>query len=222
VFPTPEAERLTLLFAGPGREPLATLAELDREIAGALAPALDHGVAHAKLAWWRQEAERAAAGRAAHPLTRRLAASHGGAHWPALAERVSAAERALAGLRPALAEDLEREARLSHGALWSLGCELLVPSHAPAAREYGAVLGTAIGLAAGQRSDAPRADALSLAHQRLEAAHALQAREPQAAPVAARVVAALTRATLAGTAHPLMQLWIAWRTARKALKELEA
>jgi phytoene synthase len=49
------------------------LCALEREIGGALRPGLDHQVAHARLAWWREECERGTRGRPQHPLTRELA-----------------------------------------------------------------------------------------------------------------------------------------------------
>ncbi|HYK25541.1 MAG TPA: squalene/phytoene synthase family protein, partial [Steroidobacteraceae bacterium] len=43
----------------------------------ALRPGLDHGVAHVRLAWWREECGRCAAGRAAHPAARALLSGAG-------------------------------------------------------------------------------------------------------------------------------------------------
>jgi phytoene synthase len=49
------------------------LCALEREIGGSLRPGLDHDVAHARLAWWREECDRGPRGRPQHPLTRELA-----------------------------------------------------------------------------------------------------------------------------------------------------
>jgi phytoene synthase len=66
---------LSWLYSSPAQRPaLATLSELEREIRASLRPGLDHEVAHARLAWWREECARTAQGGPAHPLTRALAA----------------------------------------------------------------------------------------------------------------------------------------------------
>lgn len=67
--------RLTWLYSSTVQRPaLATLSELEREIGASLRPGLDHPVAHARLAWWREECVRTVQGSPAHPLTRELAA----------------------------------------------------------------------------------------------------------------------------------------------------
>ena len=65
---------LAWLYSAAERGVLATLAGIEREIGASLAPALDHQVAHTRLAWWREECARCAQGRPLHPLTRDLAA----------------------------------------------------------------------------------------------------------------------------------------------------
>lgn len=65
---------LAWLYSAAERGVLAALAGIEREIGASLAPALDHQVAHTRLAWWREECARCAAGRSLHPLTRELAA----------------------------------------------------------------------------------------------------------------------------------------------------
>jgi phytoene synthase len=57
------------------RPPLASLCAIEHEIAASVRPGLDHQVAHARLAWWREECRRCAAGQPQHPLTRELAAA---------------------------------------------------------------------------------------------------------------------------------------------------
>jgi 15-cis-phytoene synthase len=59
------------------RPPLGALLAIEREIAASLRPGLEHAVAHARLAWWREECARAAAGRPGHPLMQELAAHLG-------------------------------------------------------------------------------------------------------------------------------------------------
>lgn len=66
-----------LYSPAPLRAVLGPLLEIEREIAAALRPGLDHGVAHVRLAWWREECGRCAAGRAAHPAARDLLAAAG-------------------------------------------------------------------------------------------------------------------------------------------------
>src|SRR5207248_2356160 len=69
----PAARALAWLYSPRAlREPLATLFALEREIGESLRPGLDHQLAHARLAWWREECERTAQARPSHPLTREL------------------------------------------------------------------------------------------------------------------------------------------------------
>jgi phytoene synthase len=57
------------------RTAFAALCAIEAQIAASLDSRLDHEVAHARLAWWREECARAAQGRPTHPLTQALAAS---------------------------------------------------------------------------------------------------------------------------------------------------
>jgi phytoene synthase len=57
---------------------LAPLFGIETEINAALQPALEHSVAHARMSWWAEEAQRLRAGHALHPLSRTLLAQ-----WPA-------------------------------------------------------------------------------------------------------------------------------------------
>ena len=74
VDPTPQpgsARYFALLYAARARRPaLARLLALADEIGAGVARGLDHDVAHARLAWWRHEAEQYALGRAQHPWLR--------------------------------------------------------------------------------------------------------------------------------------------------------
>jgi phytoene synthase len=71
---TSAARALARLYTPPGqRAALATLCALEAEIGASLRPGLDHEVAHARLAWWRDECARTVAGQPRHPLTRELA-----------------------------------------------------------------------------------------------------------------------------------------------------
>lgn len=66
------------------RTVLGALTAIEAEIAASLAPGLEHAVAHARLAWWREECMRAAAGKGAHPLTQQLQGLFSGAERGAL------------------------------------------------------------------------------------------------------------------------------------------
>lgn len=67
------------------RAVLAALSGIETEVAASLAPGLEHAVAHARLAWWREECQRAATGTAEHPLTQQLLALFAGEQRAALA-----------------------------------------------------------------------------------------------------------------------------------------
>jgi 15-cis-phytoene synthase len=83
----PPARALAWLYShADQRPPLAALYAIEREIGTSLRPGLDHQVAHARLAWWREECTRCAAGEAVHPLTRELAAIFGPQGRTALAQ----------------------------------------------------------------------------------------------------------------------------------------
>jgi 15-cis-phytoene synthase len=64
---------LAWLYSTDAQKPvLAALLEMEAEIASGLRPGMEHHVAHARLQWWSEEAERVAEGRPVHPLTRAL------------------------------------------------------------------------------------------------------------------------------------------------------
>jgi 15-cis-phytoene synthase len=77
VRPDSSATRaLACLYSPAAARPLlGALCALEREIGASLRPGLDHQVAHARLAWWREECDRCAEGRPGHPLTREIVAS---------------------------------------------------------------------------------------------------------------------------------------------------
>jgi 15-cis-phytoene synthase len=53
---------------------LKPLFGIEAQIGAALQPGLEHSVAHARLSWWAEEAQRLQAGAALHPLSRELLA----------------------------------------------------------------------------------------------------------------------------------------------------
>jgi phytoene synthase len=65
---------------------LEALFGVEAEIGAALKSGLEHEVAHARLAWWREECARLSAGEPLHPLTRALGAHFQGAARAALAD----------------------------------------------------------------------------------------------------------------------------------------
>lgn len=75
-MPQPElsaTRRLVWLYSPvPQRLALASLSAIEREIGASARAGLDHGVAHARLDWWREECDRTAQGRPSHPLTREV------------------------------------------------------------------------------------------------------------------------------------------------------
>lgn len=107
----PVARELAWLYSRAAqRAPLAALYAIEREIGTSLRPGLDHQVAHARLAWWREECARCAAGEAVHPFTRELAAafeSLGGAALADLTGLVDTAAWDLACATFATRRDLE-------------------------------------------------------------------------------------------------------------------
>ena len=67
------ARALAWLYSpGAQRAVFEALVGVEAEVGASLAPGLEHSVAHARVAWWREECERCAAGESQHPLTRRL------------------------------------------------------------------------------------------------------------------------------------------------------
>jgi phytoene synthase len=69
------ARKLAWLYSPAAqRSALATLCALEAEIGASVRPGLDHEVAHARLAWWREECARTVDGNPTHPLTRELGA----------------------------------------------------------------------------------------------------------------------------------------------------
>lgn len=69
---------LAELYSVPAqRAALQALRAIEAEIAVSLRPGIEHQVAHSRLAWWREECQRFAAGIPQHPLTRQLTSTLG-------------------------------------------------------------------------------------------------------------------------------------------------
>jgi 15-cis-phytoene synthase len=87
----PATRSLAWLYSPAAQRPLlAALYAIEQEIGASVRPGLDHQVAHARLAWWREECVRCVAGQPVHPLTCEVAA--------AIAPRARTALAGLAGL----------------------------------------------------------------------------------------------------------------------------
>lgn len=81
-----QARVLARLYCPPAqRAALEALLGIESEVRAGLERALEHELAHARLAWWREECARLAAGHPLHPLTRELQARFGEAGRDALA-----------------------------------------------------------------------------------------------------------------------------------------
>ena len=71
------ARYLGWLYSTDAQKPvLAALLEIEAEIASGLRPGMEHHVAHARLQWWSEEAERVAQGRPVHPMAKELVKAH--------------------------------------------------------------------------------------------------------------------------------------------------
>ena len=115
---------LACLYASESQRPLlSALCALEEEIGASLKAGLDHSIAHVRLAWWREECARCAAGTPCAPLTRAIGAHFGAAERSALA--------GLAGLVEVAAWDLAaatfatRRELTAYCERWSAG--LIVP-----------------------------------------------------------------------------------------------
>lgn len=211
------------MFAGSNAPVLEALAALDRELVLASRPGIEHSVAHTKLAWWRGEIERLGHGRPQHPLTRALLKCGGPAtDWSLLFERLDAADLALGGFAPATLAELEALIYRARGTLWQLLACLLAGRSSPALLAYGAALGKGVGLveylnAAGPAGAIARADVRARAAALLSSAAALLPPADRRALAPGSVAAALATAALAGRGkRAFVQVFIAWRAARRA------
>jgi len=143
----PGSERYwSWLFAAPeSRDPLLGMYALAAEWLILTDPATEAGVARLKLAWWREEIDRWAAGSALHPITRWLAQLPGAAPAdPApLRQAIEAAAAQAAGTPLERAADLETHAAALYGAP-------LVAAARLAGQRTGGTLACAGALAAGQ------------------------------------------------------------------------
>lgn len=194
----------------------AALLSIEHEIMAGVRASLDHTVAHARLGWWQQEAERLACAIPAHPasLAARDAFLGAGLAAPDLRALVELAARRLA--RDALARGFAPDDLAADGALWAQG--LFRPL---------AMLASGAG-AVDLRRDEPSVDALGRALLAQEAARsdataaalgaALAALPAQCLPPLRGLVVWATLASREGAHGAFAENWIAWRAARRAAR----
>ncbi len=107
-----------LFAARESRDPLLGMYALAAEWHALMDPRTEPGVAHLKMAWWREELERWSSGSPLHPITRWLAQIRGAAALDAspLRQSLEAAAVHAAGTPLERAADLEEHAAALYGA----------------------------------------------------------------------------------------------------------
>ena len=105
-----------LFAAAEARPPLLGIYALGAEWQALMNPATETGVAHLKLAWWREEMQRLAAGSAGHPISSYLAGlpRAASADFTPLLAAVNAAAEQVGGVPLERGADLEPQSQ----ALW--------------------------------------------------------------------------------------------------------
>lgn len=123
-----------LYTPGAGRDVAAACFALDAEWQSLVHPRIDHGVAHLKLQWWRDELARLSRGGARHPLTQALSrqAPVSDAAWQALADALTARQFELASASYESDAELDGYLSLADGSCRALAI-LLAPDADPAA-----------------------------------------------------------------------------------------
>ncbi|MCC7464285.1 MAG: hypothetical protein IT480_17720 [Gammaproteobacteria bacterium] len=196
------------------RAPLRALNALEAGVRASQRHGIDPGVARARLAWWQQEAERAAAGTPAHPLAAELLRGAGAA--PLGAALLSWVLVTHAELDSACAAvELHRELAGHAGAARFALMAVLLQADAEAARALGRPTALLHGTAPAARA--------ALCAELLGIAPALQ---PPLRPLLVWSVLALRRARRGEPAPPeragvgrharLGDHWLAWGAARAA------
>jgi len=218
--PVPGSARYFALLYTPAehRAALALLMALGDEISAGLARGLDHSVAHARLDWWRLEAERYAAGSARHPWLRASSAELTSSAGRASGGRLLNLQPLLEGAALDLAEGLqsgESQQRV-HAALFVTAAEALGgASISERLRDQLAALG-----ALTRHFERLSQDALAGARrehrQRLEAALAPLRHQPALAPLLVWATLAERRPERSRPLRALADNLRAWRIARRA------
>lgn len=128
------------------RDIVALLFALETEWRSAVARPIDHGVAHLKLHWWREEIQRLATGRPRHPLTQALAtaAPDAGDLCNPLADFLTSLELELAEVAIDDESELERFLALADGLARALAIALTGRTADPDTLQIGSDIGQAV------------------------------------------------------------------------------
>jgi 15-cis-phytoene synthase len=217
---TPRA--LARLYCPPAQAPvLAALLDIECEIRAALKAGLEHGVAHARLAFWREECARLTAGVPEHPLTRALAVHFAGSAREVLAPLSGLVDlatwdlaQATFGSRRELAGYCERWSAAVTG---PLARAALAPVPAgtlafgAALKELELLLAVSADARAGRvRLALDELEAAAVAPADLTAAAAGAALAQLIAQAHARARGALSAATFAPSAQPPLRALLVW------------
>lgn len=127
------------LYTPPPARPLVAAAfALEAELRRIADARADHGVAHLKLQWWREELERLELGQPRHPLTQAaLAAAGAGPGWRPFQDLMSSLELDLASSTYESPAELDRYFALAAGSQRAVA-RLLAPSDERVERFAGA------------------------------------------------------------------------------------
>jgi len=122
----------------PARALIAAAFALEAELRRIVDARVDHGVAHLKLQWWREEFQRLELGQPRHPLTQTaLAAAGAGPGWRPFQGLLSSLELDLASSTYETEAELDRYLALAAGRQCAIA-QLLVPADERVARFAGA------------------------------------------------------------------------------------
>jgi phytoene synthase len=128
------------------RDIAALLFALETEWRSIVAKSLDHGVAHLKLHWWREEIQRLAADQPRHPLAQALAAAapNAGDLCGPLADFLTSLELELAEVAIDDEAELERFLALSDGLARAFAVAVTGPQADPVPPQIGSDIGQAV------------------------------------------------------------------------------
>jgi phytoene synthase len=135
------------LFTPPRARAIAALLfALESEWRSIVATSLDHGVAHLKLHWWREEIQRLAADQPRHPLAQALAAAAPNADELSdpLADFLTSVELELAEVAIDDEAELERFLALSDGLARAFALAVTGPQADPLTPQIGSDIGQAV------------------------------------------------------------------------------
>jgi len=219
---------------------VALLFALETEWRSIVARSTDHGVAHLKLHWWREEIQRLAADKPRHPLTQALttAAPDAGDLCVALAEFLTSIELELAEVAIDDESQLERFLALAAGLSRALAVAVTGRQADPVTLQIGSDIGQAVrgvqivadwchapanehrraaGLRLAARSRASWEKAIQcMRHPQDEALRGLRVLGQLHMVMLDRMQSDNYRAPVRGDGLPAIQcLWTAWRAARQ-------